>query len=743
MNLKNKLIIFFTLVFSMQSFTQNNFNTSMASELHEKYWFYRERLKYFVLPGEGPGNSVVFGSRNHWESEKVSVGDQTIKLGWYLSVLATEYKLLGNQSLERDQTLTELYYAIKAFERLDLCETYDPWFKNVAYKDGFFMRCDIQLVNGEAEPDYNHLNFGMNQEDDFKSRPPGLPAYISDVHFDGNTSQHKKAEAMSQDQAAVMIMGFGMVIKCMPWGDITFNNTLTGEENFPYNFVQNAITNVNNIGDYIGNVDLSNGPAYFSFDDMDEEEGIYWEILFNRILPNPLPAVDVASYWTIFDPNQELVNRGPWVYFFRWGFSEAIRKLTGHTIPTSFLNDCTNGDGSELWWGFSMFAPAGNHYNRVNASTLAAIANSWDQAFTNTDGRINDLLNNENHQYLYLLAYILFQGPDDDANTEYINDGTGLSGSFNGEENSEAVIHEMLETAPWCGPYQFKPEGGDDYIHFDFCDCEIYRRAGNGWASGNRFRSYVSEQYGEDWIEQGRGSSPGLDYMLLYNLFHYYLNWWYGWDYGYIPYRNMLNSVSSQDYPYQEDGVTYGNVNNPANLRAFHSFTDNGVVSSNGDLNLVAGEMIKLTPGFHVVPGGRFSAKIEEFDCWDKAQNSKSTQFADNNYIQYEWEDLPDNSSFTSSNEEAKNIDKSSIVDSENVFVVIPNPANNQLHFEFSNRSGLSYQITIRDAYGKTAQIEPNYHSGTTIDISALSNGLYIAEVVIDNQVYQEKFVVL
>jgi hypothetical protein len=37
-------------------------------------------------------------------------------MGWYMAILAMEYKGLGSGSLENNQTLTELYYAIKAFE---------------------------------------------------------------------------------------------------------------------------------------------------------------------------------------------------------------------------------------------------------------------------------------------------------------------------------------------------------------------------------------------------------------------------------------------------------------------------------------------------------------------------------------------------------------------------------------------------------------------------------------------------
>jgi len=747
MNLKIKLSIVLISIFSLQVISQNNFNTSMSSELHEKYWFYRERLKYFIIPGEGPGKSVVFGSRNHWEGHEITIADQTIKLGWYISVLATEYKQLGSQSLETDQTLTELYYAIKAFERLDLCEANDPWFKDESKKDGFFMRSDVQLMNGEVEIDFDEFNFGMTEEDDWSSRPPGLPGYIDKIWYtmtDTITVQDKKDDAMSQDQVSHMLFGLAMVVKCFPNETITFTNTVTGEENFGYNFMINAADNAANIGDYIGNVNLENGPLSFSLFEMADSEREFWEDLWSLLSSHPLPVADVSSHWTIFDPNEDLVPRGPWAYIYRWGFSEAVKKISGHEVPTTFTGDITIGDGSQLWWAYSNFAPTGNHYNRVYASILATIGNSWEFPLTHTDGRIYDLLRYEGNQYLYLLAYILFHGPNAEANTPYINDGTG---QFKGMENSELYIHQKLLSAPWCGPYHHWVAGEGDSLHFDFCDCDLPRIAGDGWGASNRFTHTLSEQYGIDPMPVSRGNYTGLDYMLFYNLFHYYLNWWYGWDYGYIPYRNMINSVSEQDYPYAENGSNNGTTANPANLRAFNSFQYNGTISeengNSGALNLIAGESIKLTPGFRVISGGCFSAKIEEFDCWDKAQNSKSTQFADNNYIQYEWEDLPDNSRYISSNEEAINIDKSKIIEGKDVFVVIPNPAKNQLQFNFYNRSGLSYQVIIRDAYGKTARIEPNYLSGTTLDISTLSNGFYIAEVVIDSQVYQEKFVVL
>ena len=121
---KSSIIMVFVVMIVSSNYAQ------MSTSYHEKYWFYRERLKYFTQPGEGIGKSIIADTRNGNKTQDLTLGDQTIDLGWYLAILALEYKELGTNSLENDQTLTEIYYAIKAFERLDLCETYEPWNKD-------------------------------------------------------------------------------------------------------------------------------------------------------------------------------------------------------------------------------------------------------------------------------------------------------------------------------------------------------------------------------------------------------------------------------------------------------------------------------------------------------------------------------------------------------------------------------------------------------------------------------------
>mgnify|MGYP007022323200 CR=1 FL=1 len=142
-----------------------------------KYWKHRERLKLFILQGENIDASTVHGSylvsgqrvphgncyshfllgqagdpfvahllngsTYHSKCGGLQYGDQTIKLGWYIGVLATEYRLRMNHGTGIDPQiiLEELWSALEAYERLDkLAETV---YGEPPSLNGFFLRDDI------------------------------------------------------------------------------------------------------------------------------------------------------------------------------------------------------------------------------------------------------------------------------------------------------------------------------------------------------------------------------------------------------------------------------------------------------------------------------------------------------------------------------------------------------------------------------------------------------------------------
>jgi hypothetical protein len=110
--------------------TQNLFSQSFRDESY-KYWYYRDRLRYFVYPSAEEGGSVLMTSRNstgnggpYFQFNGAEWG-QTRKInGYYIGLLATEYKLLKDNGQYSDAiaTLHELDLALDALMWIDNCE---------------------------------------------------------------------------------------------------------------------------------------------------------------------------------------------------------------------------------------------------------------------------------------------------------------------------------------------------------------------------------------------------------------------------------------------------------------------------------------------------------------------------------------------------------------------------------------------------------------------------------------------
>lgn len=58
-----------------------------------KYWRCRDRLKYFIIPGMKQGESEISTIRNFNTFPIINYGQHGVYLGFYIGMLATEYKL--------------------------------------------------------------------------------------------------------------------------------------------------------------------------------------------------------------------------------------------------------------------------------------------------------------------------------------------------------------------------------------------------------------------------------------------------------------------------------------------------------------------------------------------------------------------------------------------------------------------------------------------------------------------------
>ncbi len=193
-----------------------------------KYWQYRERLinqpdkniPGFVVVGEGQGMSIPMGGRDPvancqkdwWMKRdkcplpkgtgKLQWGDGTIHLGYYITVLATELKLLKNASADYSKTAEELYYAIMAFERLD--SEAERRFRKTGKKDGFFIRDDVTIDILKDENGKHRFTDGKVTYTCIKSAGGCAPATIKGGYF------------VSQDQAISLLLGFTCIAELIP-----------------------------------------------------------------------------------------------------------------------------------------------------------------------------------------------------------------------------------------------------------------------------------------------------------------------------------------------------------------------------------------------------------------------------------------------------------------------------------------------------------------------------------------------
>ncbi|MEI8135974.1 MAG: hypothetical protein WCH21_01470 [Bacteroidota bacterium] len=134
---------------------------------HKKYWFYKTRFNSdFVKIGTGNGESIPFNQRGfdggtHQTfqiGQDLRSGDASVQLGCYLSVLATEYRLLKNNGQDLTKIKHEIFYALNAINRLDYNAEYIFSDGNQSGNlNGFFIRDDIP--KDFVKKNYKHFNY--------------------------------------------------------------------------------------------------------------------------------------------------------------------------------------------------------------------------------------------------------------------------------------------------------------------------------------------------------------------------------------------------------------------------------------------------------------------------------------------------------------------------------------------------------------------------------------------------------
>ena len=394
-----KSLLWLMFFFLSIAFAKAQELTKAQEHLH-KYWNYRDRLSnYFVKSGPNIGESMVAYARNRNKSSKkgFTIGDQTIDLAWYISILATEYQLLSRNKEKSNETLRELYYALMAFDRLDRCETYPPWNLKQDTLDGFFHRYDVELYRNPKTFSIYGRNKNLNPADTWGSKPPGVPTYISG--FDsGYGKPNYYSASVSQDQLIHLLMGFSLVFKCLPDSNLIFYDNHIKQQSFNFNL--KARQNIDRLLNY------------FKKD----------------------------KHWIIKDPKGENVERGANSLMYAYPLATIGKRINGK----SYNDLWSQSYFAKKLWDLSRVPNWVNDYNSTMALILAALSDSWWDILpfgvvNNTGFYIAKCGKPWNRETLFLLLYQVMH----DKQTKWYD--------------KEKVLAQ-IDSAPFNGPYYWSQD---------------------------------------------------------------------------------------------------------------------------------------------------------------------------------------------------------------------------------------------------------------------------------------------
>ena len=223
--MKNRFIavLILLIILSLEiSYAQNPSPNNKVQRLM-KYWLYRKRLEQDFLTGIAGelGHNIPSHERT-LNDHTIDFSDQIIYYSYYISVLATEYKLLSNWNQPTNKVVAELYYALKSFNDLDgFSESFfdSQWGFTL---NGFFTRDDVAMdYYTGSTPNANYVdainrlnqnNFGSLAVNSFGNTSGGSGSgwvdYVIFAHHSGSYFEESK------DQVVALLLGLRIVQKC-------------------------------------------------------------------------------------------------------------------------------------------------------------------------------------------------------------------------------------------------------------------------------------------------------------------------------------------------------------------------------------------------------------------------------------------------------------------------------------------------------------------------------------------------
>lgn len=691
------LIIFLNIGLFFNLFAQT------TSENLQKYWYYRERLKNFVLVSSNynePGTNIP-AFRINKDKDLISWDDGNGALNQYISMLATEYKLLKIYGQDYSQTTKELYYALKSFERLDVTAEYYYRTNHTQYSsdlNGFFIREDItkEFWNKYGKDGTNPY---------FKQKNVVRKLDVDSIYnYDYENSE---------DNCWHLLESFSLV------NALVENEMVNG---VLIDFKQIVKDNVNRI---ISSM-IHHNPI----------NTIAWEIT-----PPSQIKYDLEYLWYILNPvTNELVNLGNGtdgtMLYASYGFAQVGNKIVEsdkftppyysnpifknmlcaplpelylsldvyhRVIPiilTAYVDVELSLRGSNYKEGVFDFVTDPPIYKTLKtwSLNLADIGiDDYELRSLCATGNIKDanglnpykvLIKKQNENTIYKYEHLPLIWSIVNNSYSYIS------------SDDRTFIFELLNEAPACGPYFF--ESGDD---------------GGLWSCGSRL-IWPENQNGGD----KPGEYNGLDYMLLHNLY-------------------WLSTISQ--YP---QNINYNPLTYQSNsIVAINQITCSESIDLNDNsIEFFAGNSIKLLPGFKVEGSSNenFIAKIDDGVVAKFKKLPLTGYNSCNDFI-----DILDTKGYKSTNKinykTSEDIDLNK--NDEKIFIsdikIYPNPIDENLNIESNNN------ICIKrvEIYNNTNLILTKEYKSIdriTINISEFETGIYFVKIFDENnKIYIKKII--
>lgn len=500
--MKRILLFFIYLITLNNGFSQQIVDNDRA---HRRYWYYRTRMiNDFMKIGKQQGDCIVFAERNLGKQSTTrergsQVGPDQIDLAsMYIMALALEYKLLTRNNQDTKETVNELYHMLYMINRLD-GEADQLW--------------GPTLIINPTIPQ-NNLNYNG-----FMIREDIPPNYISDnvLHFNYDMLDH----------------GLGLVTN-----NIAFSNNYGGfcGSDFTDVLVDTKFNNyvlqkINETDD-----DSNNDDMYQLRDQMgmphDKFHSMLVALMFvNKYLPYGVNngqqfqdgeydlkkeaktiAGRIYSYlkgpqdsWVLVYPdfttsNNHILDVGAQAQIYSWPLSrmacDASKDFPWNVGGCgSFTSPTAVGLGSQAY----------NINSTIPQPSMdAAVFMAWDQAGSNLPAASPFLLS------VPLPAYMTMQGNTANWSIEIFELLRKVLHQDGALLRQLSIYGDPINSAPCQGPYNY---GGCDH-------------GGHEWSAQDRIEHPNSRgsSCGDGPTGGFFADYPGVDYMLLHNLYYEYQN---------------------------------------------------------------------------------------------------------------------------------------------------------------------------------------------------------------------------